>query len=253
MSKRTTAGLSVAESFGELAGGAPRGRDPEREPQVWRFDLAQRPAHLEPNEILVTLVEGRTVTVRVVRQQGTRSPAVSADVLALALDAVTGFLANVTGASVGATQLTAAEEAVLASGDPAPAAAARDSVADTAIAYGRLVATSLDTAAAAKRLGVDPSRVRQLVGGSAPTLYAFKYRGTWRIPDFEFDKRALVPGLEEVVPLLPHDLHPIAVLNWFTTPHSDLVDEDETVRFSPRDWLRQGRSPAVVAALATSL
>jgi hypothetical protein len=213
--------------------------------------LAKRPPHLEADEILIAFAEGNSVTVRIVRRKGAT---LSSDILMRAVEAISGILRRAPNYTSGVPPLTAADEAVLAEGDPeADKRGASDPVADTAVAYGQLVATSLDSEAAAKRLGVQPSRVRQRVGGDEPTLYAFKYGGSWRIPEFEFEGRALIPGLEVVVPRLPRSLNPVAVFKWFTIPNSDLVDENETTSFSPRDWLRQGRPPEAVAELAALL
>lgn len=128
----------------------------------------------------------------------------------------------------------------------------RSALAQTAAEYAALMETSLSAGETAQRLGVDPSRVRQLL--SARKLYGLQVKGSWRVPQFQFDGAdRLLPGLEEVVPNLPKNLHPVAVYSWFTTPNSDLVPEGQEEPFSPRDWLLAGHSPQVPAELASDL
>jgi hypothetical protein len=46
----------------------------------------------------------------------------------------------------------------------------------------------------------------------------------------------------------------VAVYTWFTSPDPDLtIDANEEITLSPRDWLRSGRNPQVVADLAGAL
>jgi hypothetical protein len=63
----------------------------------------------------------------------------------------------------------------------------------------------------------------------------------------------LLPGLEEVVPVLPEDLHPVGVDHWFTTPSLDLVPGELEHGLSPREWLLSGHSPKAVVELAADL
>jgi len=66
-----------------------------------------------------------------------------------------------------------------------------------------------------------------------------------------FDRAGLLPGVETVLPRLNHELHLVAIYNWFTMPDPDLLVDDTPV--SPRDWLRSGRSADTVAAIAGDL
>ncbi|MBV5273239.1 MAG: hypothetical protein JZU52_06230 [Lamprocystis purpurea] len=84
----------------------------------------------------------------------------------------------------------------------------------------------------------------------------------WLLPRYQFQVqqqdgqpvvRALVPGIEQVVPRLSPELHPVALWRWFSSPSSELVLEDEDAPLSPRDWLIAGRDPAAVARLAAGL
>jgi len=126
-----------------------------------------------------------------------------------------------------------------------------DALVRTAAEYAVLLDTSLTVGETAQKLGVDPRRVRQLL--AVRKIYGLQVRGAWKIPFFQLEDDRLLPGLEEVVPALPKDLHPIAVYHWFTTPHPDLASKDFERAMSPREWLLTGRSPSVVVGLATDL
>ena len=106
-------------------------------------------------------------------------------------------------------------------------------IAGLAAAHAEVVSMSETVAGVAKRLGVDPSRVRQRI--YARSVYAFKHRGGWLIPGFQLESNRVIPGVEAVVSKLSPALHPVAVSRWFTTPNSDLILEDEAV--SPIAWL----------------
>ncbi len=125
-----------------------------------------------------------------------------------------------------------------------------DPVARTAAAYAALIASSLTVPETARRLNIDDSRVRQRL--AARTLYGIKLRDGWRLPLWQFDGDALLPGIAEVVSRLDPALHPIAVQTWMLTPSADLAD-DEHAALSPRDWLRTGHDPEEVAAFAAAL
>ncbi len=124
-----------------------------------------------------------------------------------------------------------------------------DAFARAAAAYAALIASSLTVQEAARRLGVDGSRIRQRL--AARTLYGIKRSDGWRIPVFQFDGDHLLPGLGVVAARLDPSLHPLAVFRWFTTPDPDLEVDNRSL--SPRDWLRVGNDPGPVAALAEVL
>lgn len=129
-----------------------------------------------------------------------------------------------------------------------------DPLAKTVARHAALLQDSMTTSETAELLGVDASRVRQRLLGRPPSLYGLRLGSTWRIPKFQFDEGTLLPGMELVVARLPADLHPVAMLNWFLAPSTELTDErfsDEPI--SPRDWLRLGLAPQVVAELAADL
>lgn len=126
-----------------------------------------------------------------------------------------------------------------------------NALARTTAEYAVLRSTSLTAGEAAQKLGVDPSRVRQLL--AARKIYGLQIRGAWKIPIFQFENDRLLPGLDEVVPALPKDLHPMGIYHWFTTPNPDLAPEEFEREMSPREWLLTGHSPKVVAELAADL
>ena len=125
-----------------------------------------------------------------------------------------------------------------------------DPLAPVAARYGALLATALSVPEAATRLGVDASRVRhRLAEGS---LYGIRLRSGWRLPAFQFDcDGALVPGIDDVLRLVPDDLHPVALWSWLETPSAELFLGGRPV--TPLRWLRTGGDPAALAALAADL
>src|SRR5436309_4234076 len=146
--------------------------------------------------------------------------------------------------------LTKAEAEVLERGgfslEPADLGA-DDPLVQTAAEFGALLKESLPTVTAAKRLGVDPSRIRQRLTSQPPTLYGVRLESGWVVPEFQFDGKKLLPGLAEVVARLDPELHPVAVFRWFTTPNPDLTITRQgrgliPQAISPRDWLRLGLS-----------
>jgi hypothetical protein len=159
--------------------------------------------------------------------------------------------------SSSAASLTAQEEKILVKGglkdDDLRTSAKDNPLVRTAAEYANLVRDSYSTDQAATLLDVNSSRIRQRVARDPRTLYGIRLSHGWRIPKFQFDGRRLIPGIEQVLPALPRDVHPVAVHRWFTLPNVDLVDESEEARLSPLDWLRTGRSPQIVAELAADL
>jgi hypothetical protein len=127
-----------------------------------------------------------------------------------------------------------------------------DPIARAAFEYAVLRATALTTQKAAKRLGVNDSRVRQRLSDHA--LYGIKAGDEWRLPAFQFARKGLVPGIERVLPRLPKGLNPVAVYRWFHTPNPDLEEKEGQGRaLTPLQWLQSGNNPDVVAELAAGL
>jgi hypothetical protein len=127
-----------------------------------------------------------------------------------------------------------------------------DPIARTALEYAVLRATGLTTHQAAKRLGVNDSRVRQRLAERA--LYGIKAGDEWRLPVFQFARTGLVPGIDRVLPRLPKSLNPVAVYRWFHTSNPDLEEKKGLGRaLTPLQWLQTGNDPDVVAELAAGL
>jgi hypothetical protein len=150
-----------------------------------------------------------------------------------------------------ASELTAGEAEVLRRGGFTlePRFAPEDDPLARSIAeYAALIKTSSTVAEAARRLGVEPSRIRQRLGERS--LYGFRPEAEWLLPAFQFDEGRTVPGIAEALRRLDPELHPVRVEAFFLTPSRDL-DEERPV--SPRDWLRAGRDPGAVARLAAEL
>lgn len=150
-------------------------------------------------------------------------------------------------------EFTADERSVLEEGgaDLSPLRAGEDdAIIRTAAEYAALLSSSLTVPEAARRLGVDGSRVRQRLGSRQ--MYGIRRSTGWLLPLFQFESDHLVSGLERVLPRLNPHLHPLAVVSWFSRPHPDLFrpDDPEQTPLSPIDWLRSGGNPEGVAELA---
>ncbi|HUI61801.1 MAG TPA: hypothetical protein VLX90_16360 [Steroidobacteraceae bacterium] len=123
-----------------------------------------------------------------------------------------------------------------------------DPLAQSIADYMALLDTSLSTAQAAKYLKVDPSRIRQRL--RERSLYGIAYDGEKRLPRFQFERRKVIPGLAEILPVLPERLSPLDVAEWFLSPNPDLELEGRAEAISPREWLLSGRAVGTVLALA---
>jgi hypothetical protein len=175
-----------------------------------------------------------------------------AELQSLLDDALLGIVSELEPAVV-LRPLAAGERDLLSAGgfvDRGDSWGAEDPLARGVTSYAALVATALDTGAAAARLGVDPSRVRQRV--LAHTLVGIKVASGWRLPLWQFEGDSALPGLDVVGPALPVAMHPLALARWFQHPLAELSAGDGVAR-SPRDWLLDGYPPAVVVALAQAL
>jgi hypothetical protein len=222
-------------------------------------ELPVRPAHLRRGRAMIIVVDENAVAARTIERPPGRTagPAQTADALARELAAMSAILAELPESAGAPGAFTEDELAVLREAGVDPSAVtpgvSQDPVARSIAAFARLIAESLSVEDTAKRLGVQPSRIRQRLGGQPPTLYGFKLGGSWRVPRIQFRGRATLPGLEPVVAALPRDLHPLEVFGWFTRPQADLETETDAAPLSPRDWLLGGRSPEAVTTLAREL
>lgn len=133
--------------------------------------------------------------------------------------------------------------------------AADDPLTQTIVDYMALIETSLTTAQVAALLGVDASRVRQRI--RERSLLGVEYEGEWRLPRFQFERKKALPGLAEVLAVLPPELNPLDVAEWFLAANIDLDAASNTAAaalpVSPRAWLLRGNPPRAVAQLAQHL
>ena len=150
--------------------------------------------------------------------------------------------------------LTAPEEAALAKGGVERVSEEGLRVVDAQIAsaYQQLRTGSLTAEEAARRLGVNTSRIRQRLAGRS--LYGIKDGNAWLLPAFQFCADGLVPGVEVVVRRLPLDIGALAVARWFSNPNPDLSTRDDDERpLTPLEWLMGGHPPDTAAELAAAL
>ncbi|HEX8170268.1 MAG TPA: hypothetical protein VF824_07000 [Thermoanaerobaculia bacterium] len=115
--------------------------------------------------------------------------------------------------------------------------------------FERIVANSLTAQEAGARLGSSAAAVKKQIRNGS--LYGFAVGTTWYVPSVQFDGEKLVAGLDRVVSRMRRDLHPIEVVNWFTTASSDLVINSRNV--TPLTWLKHGGDVDKVANLAEEL
>jgi excisionase family DNA binding protein len=150
--------------------------------------------------------------------------------------------------------LTSSEEAALAKGGVEHVSEKDVLVvqAQAVAAYQDLRARSLTVDEAARRLGVNTSRIRQRL--AARSLYGLKDGNTWLLPAFQFGANGLVPGVSAVVRRLPPDLGALAAARWFSSPNPDLCTRDDDERpLTPLQWLLRGNPPEAAAELAAAL
>jgi hypothetical protein len=126
-----------------------------------------------------------------------------------------------------------------------------DARAAGAAAYAALLADALPVAEVARRLGIDPSRVRHRL--ARHRLIGIRRPDGWLLPAYQFgpDGQPL-PGIERVAAAVAGTgSHPVAVARFLATPQPELRAGRR--RLSPREWLASGGDPVAVVALARSL
>ena len=110
--------------------------------------------------------------------------------------------------------------------------------------------SALPTVEAARRLGKDPSRIRQRVREGS--LLALVSGNEMRIPVQQFHEQAELPGLGQVLRALPKGITTLEALSWLATPTPDLSDAGGEAA-SPRDYLLRTGDAASVIPLAAGL
>jgi hypothetical protein len=126
-----------------------------------------------------------------------------------------------------------------------------DARAAAAAAYAALLADALPVSEVARRLAIDPSRVRHRL--ARRQLIGIRRPDGWLLPAYQFggDGR-LLPGIEQVASaVMATGSHPVAVAQFLATATRELTVGRR--RHSPREWLESGGDPAAVVALARDL
>jgi len=128
-----------------------------------------------------------------------------------------------------------------------------DPLAEGAVKFAAVVKRSLSTKEASQKLGLAPSRVRQMIADRS--LYSFLIEGNRCIPDFQFEADdRLVPNITQVNKALNSRAHPVAVYNWYHVPNVDLFLSDDIDHIvSPLDWLKGGHDIEKVILVASYL
>jgi hypothetical protein len=104
----------------------------------------------------------------------------------------------------------------------------------------RLLSTAYSAREVADLLGVSDSRVRQRRADR--TLWAIEDAGGWVFPALQFEnvdgRRRQIRHLDQVLPGIPTDIHPLAIARLLSSAQPDLVVDGQLV--SPLQWLRHG-------------
>ncbi len=107
---------------------------------------------------------------------------------------------------------------------------------------------SLSTAQVAALLGRDEANVRRSrLKGDLYSPSAGTPGQSLRFPAWQFVEGRVVPGLRQIIPVMPAYYHPLSIRRFMTTPN------DELDGLSPVQWLSQGGPTAVVVRLADEL
>ena len=133
------------------------------------------------------------------------------------------------------TELTDTEFAILerAGVDLDERPSETDPMLDYATEFAAIRATSLTPPGLARKLGITPVRVRQMIGERS--LYAMRIGGRWLVPAFQLAGQALVPNIGRVNQSIA-ELDPVSVQRWITTADPDLD------LMTPLNWLKAGRA-----------
>jgi hypothetical protein len=126
-----------------------------------------------------------------------------------------------------------------------------DARAGAAAAYAALLADALTVAEVARRLGIDPSRVRHRL--ARRQLIGIRRPDGWLLPAYQFGSDGeLLPGIEAVASaVMATGSHPVAIARFLATAVPELTVGRR--RHTPREWLESGGDPAAVVALARDL
>src|SRR3546814_832228 len=87
--------------------------------------------------------------------------------------------------------------------------------------YAAIIADALSIRDAAHLLAVHPATIRRRL--YQRLLYGIRLRGRWLLPAFQFDGEKALPGLEDVLPAISPEIHPVAVARFFMFPQNGLT------------------------------
>lgn len=111
----------------------------------------------------------------------------------------------------------------------------------------RMIAGALPLADAARKIGVDASRLRQRIAeGTLLAIRRPKGRA-WLVPAFQMTENGELPHLARVLSHAQRHLSAWSVEGAFETP------DEETGNLGARDWLMAGGDPAPVERLVAGL
>lgn len=107
--------------------------------------------------------------------------------------------------------------------------------------------------AVAGLLQISQAAVRDRATNTPRDLYAFQLSddGQWLFPHWQFTSSGPIPGLDRVLAVARVSLNPLVVSRIMLMKSVDLENDSE--RFSPRDWLLQGFDPDPVIMLFRDL
>lgn len=145
----------------------------------------------------------------------------------------------------------AEREALLAVGVDPDHEISGQAAVDATARHAKILETALSVALAARKLGVDPRRLRQRI--HERSLIAVKgSNGRWLVPGFQFTAANELPGLRSVASVIRPDAPVTAIISFFTSPQADLEGKDGEAT-TPIAWLAFGRDPETVRSLATAI
>ena len=113
----------------------------------------------------------------------------------------------------------------------------------------QIVDSALTVGAVASLLGVNGSRIRQRLADHS--IYGVKRENKWRIPNWQFDDKGMLPGMDEVNRHIDRDVDVVELHGFLDSPNVDLVVNDEHI--SPLVWLQAGLDAEPVGQIAATL
>ena len=178
--------------------------------------LARHGAKMDADEFLAILAEATDST-----------DTLTADEQALLIDN-----GGVSRAAVAPEQQAIARRQIVVQSVRADAEAARD---------------GFTTSEVADRFGIAPSNIRRDVARRGLYVAGRTRRREHVFPRWQFTAEGPLPGLREVLGVIPEDYHPLDVAAFMATPNETLGDR------SPVEWLASGGDPRRVVQIVDEL